>query len=50
VHVVSADGEFRDSFAVGELLTGLAVAKLGEQRVVLTATKTGITAWALAPK
>ena len=50
VHIISADGEFRDSFAVGELLTGLGVAKLGEDRVVLTATKQGVTAWRLAPK
>lgn len=50
VHIVSADGEFRDSFALGELLTGLAVVKLGEQRVVLTSTKSGVTAWGLAPK
>jgi hypothetical protein len=37
-------------FALGDLLTGLATAKLGDDRVVLTSTKSGVTAWKLQKK
>lgn len=50
VHIVSDDGEFSDSFAVGEILTGVAAATFGEHRVVLTATKSGVKAWKLEKK
>jgi hypothetical protein len=50
VHIVSDNGEFSDSFALGELLTGISSAKLGDARVVLTATKSGVTAWKLERK
>jgi hypothetical protein len=50
VHVVSDDGEFFDSFATGEPLTGLASVKLDAARVVLTSTKSGVTAWKLEAK
>jgi hypothetical protein len=45
VHIIGADGEFADSFATGELLTGLAVTKFGDASVILTANKTQVTAW-----
>ena len=35
VHIISDDGNFSDTFALGELLTGLSTAKLGDDRVVL---------------
>lgn len=50
IHIVSSDGEFSDSFALGEALSGLATAQLGETRVILTATKGKVTAWKLAPR
>ncbi|HTN77968.1 MAG TPA: redoxin domain-containing protein, partial [Pirellulaceae bacterium] len=43
VHVVSDNGEFSDSFATGELLTGIAFAQFGDQRVVLTSCKGKVT-------
>lgn len=50
VHIISDDGDFSDTFALGELLTGLATAKFGDDRVVLTSTKSGVTAWKLEKK
>ncbi len=49
VHIISDDGEFSDAFATGELLTGLAFVKLGDQRVILTSSKGKVTAWGLIP-
>lgn len=45
VHVVSEDGEFSDSFAVGSAITGLACGRFGEQRLLLVATEQSVTAW-----
>ena len=50
VHIVSDDGEFSDTFAVGEPLTGLATTKVGDDRVILTSTKSEVRAWKLEKK
>lgn len=50
VHIISDDGEFSDSFATGELLTGLACVPWGDEQVILTASKGKVTAWSLQKK
>jgi hypothetical protein len=45
IHLVSEDGEFSDSFAVGSAITGMAGGLFGEQRLLLVATDKGLTAW-----
>lgn len=50
VHLVSDTGEFADTFAIGDFLTGIATAKLADQSMVFTATKKGVQAWKLEKK
>ena len=48
IHVVSEDGDFFDSFYYGEVLTGLAAAKLNQRPALLIATDAGLSAWEVA--
>jgi hypothetical protein len=48
VRMVSDDSSSFDSFAVGEELSGIAVAKLGQEHALLVATAKGVTAYRLA--
>jgi hypothetical protein len=50
IGIVADDGSFFDSFAVGKELTGIAIAQLNEDRVILTATAGGVTAWSVRAK
>jgi hypothetical protein len=49
VHLITEDGELFDSFYYGEVLTGLAVTRLGERPVLLVATDKGLAAWEVEP-
>jgi peroxiredoxin len=50
IGIVADDASFFDSFAVGQELTGIAVAQFGDKRVLLTATAEGVTAWSVSSK
>ena len=47
IHVVSEDGAFTDTWNVGEAVSGIAAARIGDLSAVIVATRQGITAWAL---
>lgn len=45
LHLVSEEGGFHDSFAVGAALSGFAIGKLGGEDVVIASTSAGIQSW-----
>jgi hypothetical protein len=45
IHLITEDGELFDSFYYGEVLTALAVTRIGERPVLLVATDKGLAAW-----
>lgn len=47
VHFVREDGQFRDSLATGDLLTGLATQKQADGIQLLLAAESGLTCWSL---
>jgi hypothetical protein len=49
VGVVSDDVSFFDSFTTGERLSGVGVAQLGSDRVLLLSTPAGVSAWKVEP-
>lgn len=50
VHWLREDGQNDDHFATGQMVTGVAVATIGEKRVLLLSSQQGVSAWALSPK
>lgn len=50
VHLLSADGDVLDQFAVGSELTGIAAAQLGGEPAILVATPQGVSAWRVTEK
>jgi hypothetical protein len=45
IHIVSDDGDFRDSFGYGEEITGVAFADLAEGPALVIATRQEVSAW-----
>lgn len=50
IHVVSSDGKLVDQFNYGAALTGLAVANINGQGVLLVSTPEKLTAWGVTPR
>ncbi len=48
IHVISADGKFRDQFDYGAALTGIAATTLDNRPVLLVATEKEVVAWEIA--
>jgi hypothetical protein len=48
IHVISADGKFRDQFDYGASLTGIAAATIADRPVLLVATEKEVAAWEIA--
>jgi hypothetical protein len=48
IHVVSADGKFRDHFDYGASLTGIAATQIDGRAVLLVATEQEVAAWEIA--
>jgi hypothetical protein len=49
VHLIAANGDFSDYFCVGEELTGIAAARVGDRGLLLIATPSAVTALAISP-